>query len=285
MQSSLNMDYTQGERSLLEAIESGQLDRVVQLLSSGVEINTVLHSKARRESATVLGTAAYEGQLEILLYLIQNWKLSINYREPCLGRSALHWACMGGHLGVVRALLCCSNINVNCCDKDNVSPLIMASIYSYEQPEVIDALIEAGADANCKDRLNATALHYATDHNRSGQVIMSLVKAGCVASNFVVFGAGDPLANLIQHGLHHHCLYYLLAAGYKLQDSHSRLLDPYGMNPCASRILEQFRSSHSLKSTCRIAIRRNLGGVHLQKKIKCLPVPSALIQYLLLDKP
>ena len=273
MQSSLNMDYSQCERDLLAAIEAGQLERVKQLVGSGVEASTVLHSKARRESATVLGTAAYEGQLHILRYLLTDSALNVNYRDPCLGRSALHWACMGGHYPAVLALLKHSGIDVNRSDKDNVTPLIMASIYANTDASITNALIAAGADVCRRDRLNASALHYATDHRCSEEVVRSLITAGCVASNAVVFGEGSPLANLLERAFSPQCVQLLLAAGYKLQDS-----------PPPALALQAHDGAMSLRALCRVRIRAHLGGVHLQKKITTLPLPTQLIDDLLLKQ-
>jgi ankyrin repeat protein len=99
----------------------------MQLFSHVIGINTVLHSTARPESATILATAAYEGQVDIMLYLI-NCSALINYQDPLLRRTALHWACMGGRLESVQLLLTYGCSDVNCLDRDNVTPIIQAAI-------------------------------------------------------------------------------------------------------------------------------------------------------------
>ena len=59
---------------LLCAIELGELPRVKRLMSGcGMDLNTVLQSPFRHENATVLGTAALEGQVKIIYYY-----------EPCI---------------------------------------------------------------------------------------------------------------------------------------------------------------------------------------------------------
>lgn len=55
------MSYRNPQTLLFDAIFSGDTDKVVQLISSGMDKNTVLHSPARWDGATVLGTAACEG--------------------------------------------------------------------------------------------------------------------------------------------------------------------------------------------------------------------------------
>ena len=64
------MEHQEG--AVLSAIEHGDLTRVGYLLNCGVITpHTLLHSPIRRESATVVGTAALEGQTDIIKYIFQ----------------------------------------------------------------------------------------------------------------------------------------------------------------------------------------------------------------------
>ncbi|EDL20574.1 mCG11429, partial [Mus musculus] len=73
-------------------------------------------------------------------------------------RTALHYACAHGHLGVV-TLLIERNCNINACDDDNCTPLIKAS--QHQHGDCVAALLQHGADPNAVDALGNTALHYA----------------------------------------------------------------------------------------------------------------------------
>jgi hypothetical protein len=56
---------------LYEAIVANNLSSVKRMVSSGIGHNTVLHSPNRWESATILSTAAFQGNLSMVHYLVQ----------------------------------------------------------------------------------------------------------------------------------------------------------------------------------------------------------------------
>jgi len=53
MECHYSVNYQEKEEDLLCAITEGNLEKVRQLLTSGMGINTVLHSKTSQQSATV----------------------------------------------------------------------------------------------------------------------------------------------------------------------------------------------------------------------------------------
>ena len=272
------MTYQHKEDRLLEAIEAGNVDKVKQLITSGIGLNTVLHSKARRESATILGTAAYEGQTEIVQFLL-DCKVMVNYQDPCLSRNALHWACMGGHVEAADLLLK-HKIDVNCQDRDNVSPIIRASMYGNKQ--LVALLISHGANVNQFDRLHSSALHYASFHGKS-EIVTLLIRAGCIANNPAIFGQGTPLANLVYQGDFMNCR-LLVEAGYDL--SEDSWIPRYAFPPdedhpdrashMGTYLLHEYRNPPPLTRRCKTVIRKILGGVRLNDKQEKLPIPTRL---------
>ena len=74
-------------------------------------------------------------------------------------RTLLHTAASNGDLGVVRALLCTQNINLDILDKDECTPLCIALRDSHF--EMAQVLIEAGADVNLGGGIYGSALHLA----------------------------------------------------------------------------------------------------------------------------
>ncbi|XP_028641855.1 putative ankyrin repeat domain-containing protein 20A5 [Grammomys surdaster] len=73
-------------------------------------------------------------------------------------RTALHYACAHGHLGVA-TLLIERKCNINACDDDKCTPLIKAS--QHQHLDCVAVLLQHGADPNAVDGLGNTALHYA----------------------------------------------------------------------------------------------------------------------------
>ncbi|ESO90050.1 hypothetical protein LOTGIDRAFT_97628, partial [Lottia gigantea] len=123
---------------------NGNILKVKQLINSGINKNTVLHSPIRWEGATVLGTAAYSGNLEIVKFLLDAGA-SINFQDPCLARNALHWASMGRGTDVVK-YLSESGANINCLDRDNMTPLLQAAMNKHSDSVCI--LVQQGADVD-----------------------------------------------------------------------------------------------------------------------------------------
>jgi ankyrin repeat protein len=67
--------------------------------------------------------------------------------------------------------------DVNARDKNEQSLLHYAAEY-IQKPEIIIALIEAGADASARDENGQSALHYAAESNKNPEIITTLIKAG-----------------------------------------------------------------------------------------------------------
>ncbi|KAK3098282.1 hypothetical protein FSP39_017940 [Pinctada imbricata] len=129
--------------------------------------------------------------------------------NPCLGRSALHWACMGNQYQIVCHLIS-NGADVNITDKDSVSPLIRAAM--AKNTDLVKLLIDKGANVNQTDRLRCSALHYATVHGDK-ELIRTVIFGGCVLNNEAIIGKGTPMCNLLHKRDVNNCL-LLLEAGY-----------------------------------------------------------------------
>ncbi|KAL5004810.1 hypothetical protein ScPMuIL_018266 [Solemya velum] len=272
-----SINFRDPEELLFEAITNGNLSRVKQLMSSGINSNTILHNSKRWEGASILGTAAYEGHLNIIRYLLE-MKVSINFRDPCLGRTALHWACMGKKLDAVRYLIK-FGADVNLADRDNVTPILTATMNKL--CDICKVLIDNGANVDQVDRLNSSPLHFACNHGDT-KLICEIIKGGCVRNNLDIIGRGTPLANLAMNNDFENC-YILMEAGYRLGNEkwvHSNQLES---NKATHLVSYRMKNPPSLKSACRMTIRRRLGGHYLSRKIKTLNFPASLKSYLLLE--
>ena len=58
------------------------------------------------------------------------------------------------------------------------TPLHKAAMCVMNNPDIINALIQAGADVNAKDEEGETPLHGAADENTNPDIIIALVQAG-----------------------------------------------------------------------------------------------------------
>ena len=273
------------EDHLLHAIETGNIRSVQRLMSAGISPNAVLHSELRRESATVLATAALEGQIHILEFLLKLPNLLINGKDSVFNRSALHWACVGGHLEVAKLLLL-HGIGVNSTDRDNMTPIIQASMSGWTS--IVKMLIENGANVNLLDRMHSSALHYAAFHGRT-EIVTLLVKAGCILNHPAIFGHGTPLANLVYHGDFYNCQ-LLIEAGYSLKndtwipDYHASMQNG-ASSDIVDFLMHVYCNAAPLVCLCRSLVRSQLTltGPVLEAKICKLPLPKKLIHTVKLD--
>ena len=234
-------------------------------------------------------------------FVFQSHKHQVNYRDPALGRTALHWSCTGGHVEASRLLLQ-HNADVNCCDRDTVTPVLRAALSGCT--ELLKLLVQAGAQVLHRDRLNATALHYASFHGRHHQVEL-LIKSGCVQNNHTVFGHGTPLANIIYHRDFSNAV-LLVEAGYNLsndkwvlsvqdlprgplsitrrrREADNDREDEWSEEDVLKLLKHEASNPRCLLRSCRTAIRACMGGVHVQAKLNKIPLPSTMIRYLSLN--
>lgn len=104
--------------------------------------------------------------------LIASKRFNINYQSPW-GMAALHEGARGGHLDVVQALVE-KGANLNIKDVDERTPLYWASERGH--PEVVVFLLEQGADPTIMDADRRTILHRAARYGHTAVVKILLSK-------------------------------------------------------------------------------------------------------------
>lgn len=281
MKDTVTMNRAEANDSqLFDAIFSGDKFKVKELVGYGVDKNAVIHSPARWEGATVLGAAACLGHIEIVQYLLEEGA-PVNFRDPCTGRSALHWAIVGDQYQMCK-LLIKHGADINSEDKENVTPLLRATI--GRKLDIVKLIITNGADINWRDSLQCSPLHYACVHGDPALVDL-IVKGGCVQNSKVIIGKGTPLASLVHHN-DAESIGLLLDAGYDL--SNELWLNHHMNTNIKSDNFTQLlkhcqRNPRRLNTCCRYVIRQQMGGVSVQKKINSLNIPQRLKSYLLLE--
>lgn len=148
--------------------------------------------------------------------------------------------------------------NVDAQDRHGTTPLMLAVLHS--DSEIVRLLLEhAGADVRIYNQYHLTAFDF-VKYNQS--ILNDLIRYGAISFN-------DNDNNLFQ--------WLVLNKHMRL----ARLLIEAGYVP--ARTLFQTRV-RSLKSLCRLRIRRQIAGNHFRERISTLPMHNQqLIKYILLD--
>lgn len=264
---------------IFEAILYGNKSEVQQLISAGVDKNVVTHRHVRWEGASALGAAAYEGQMEIVRYLV-DIGTSVNFCDPCQKRTPLHWACLGNQYQAATYLVT-RGADVNHRDLEQTTPLLRAVL--GKNVDLVRYLIENGADVRHTDVLGCSILHYACIH-ADNTLISAAIKAGCISNNIAMIGKGTPLQTLATQN-DTRSVRLLLEAGYDLQNDRPwvKSLPPSCSNPSLQRVVKFNSQPMSLKILCRKTIRKAMGGVKLEQRLNKIPCPNLIHHYLTLD--
>ena len=151
--------YSYGDRSLHNAVWTGNIELVKMLLEKKADVNA-----RKTDGATPLFLAAIRGHTEIVKLLL-DYKADVNRGLPD-GDTPLHTAAWNGHPEVVKILLE-NKADVNARKRpDGDTPLHAAAWNGHL--EVVKILLEKKADVNarkCPD--GATALYLATGRNHT----------------------------------------------------------------------------------------------------------------------
>ncbi len=129
------------DEAFLLAADEGRLDTIRQSVEAGTDVNT---SDSR--SLTALHMASYKGHQQLVKYLIDQGA-DVNAADA-KSLTALHMAAYNGHSDTVK-LLIRSGATVDCRDSEGKTPLIHASTGPFAA--TVTTLVDAGADVNAKD--------------------------------------------------------------------------------------------------------------------------------------
>lgn len=155
-----NISQMELTEQLIAAIEVGDLSEVTRLLGSGVDVNMpykkeqdgelyvfypLIHAAARDYGAIVHVLLAAGADVEVRR---QN------------GDTALHVACIGNNLEIIRMLLN-AKADVNAANDECITPLIDSAIMG-NSAYAVSLLLQAGADVNRADNEGSTPLHLAS---------------------------------------------------------------------------------------------------------------------------
>ena len=151
-----NVKDEQGNPALIVAVawSSGNTEIIKLLLGKGADVN----AKESRFGATVLAFASSDGHTEIVRLLLENGA-DINAKDNVNGYTALIEATFNNNIEVVRLLLG-NGADINAKDVRGATALMMATI--KDNIEIVRLLLEYGADVNMVDNHNYTAIMLAS---------------------------------------------------------------------------------------------------------------------------
>lgn len=168
-------------RALHWAASAGSLDMVKLLVERGAKLDVKTNKNfITIQTHTPLYEAIQNGHVDVARFLVEQGA-SVDVVCDAAGFTALTAACRGNHLDLVRLLLARGASPNGAAGKSSDSftfPLAAAS-----SAEVVDLLVEAGADVNAKHALQKTALHWLAElppgrqHEAWGQGVLAAIRA------------------------------------------------------------------------------------------------------------
>ncbi|XP_046371140.2 ankyrin repeat domain-containing protein 50-like [Haliotis rufescens] len=160
-----------GDNILHWACIGGHVSMVKYLLSQHIiDINS-----RSKKGKTPLMKAAYYGQSDVLKFLVsEGANVSLVDDD---GDNILHWACIGGQVGVVKYLLSQYSVDINSRAKMGKTPLMKAAYYGHR--DVLEFLVSKGANVSMVDDDGDNIIHYASIRGQV-EVLKHIISRGIV---------------------------------------------------------------------------------------------------------
>jgi ankyrin repeat protein len=164
----VNSRGRRGKTPLYVAVDKGQAELVTALLAAGAD-PLLLKDKSNKP---LIHIAAKEGHLDIVRALLAYQGMHEIAAND--GATALHYAAKGGYTDIV-ALLLEHKADPNAPGEDLTTPLHLAAT-----ADIVALLVKAGAYIDIRNNKGATPLHFAVAKKRP-EVLAALLRAGADA--------------------------------------------------------------------------------------------------------
>ncbi|XP_072351976.1 ankyrin-2b isoform X27 [Scyliorhinus torazame] len=150
--------------SFLRAARAGNLDKVLEYLKGGIDINT-----SNQNGLNALHLAAKEGHVELVQELLERGAVVDSSTKK--GNSALHIASLAGQGDVVKTLVK-QGANINSQSQNGFTPLYMAAQENHI--EVVRLLLEIGANQSTatEDGFTPLAVALQQGHNQVVAILL-----------------------------------------------------------------------------------------------------------------
>ena len=147
----------EGDTPLMTASYYGMDTIVKKLVENGAVIN-----RMRKDKGTAVNGAAQQGHLTTLKFLLEK-DASLADKKSYEGRTPLGGAAMHGHLECVKFLLTKHKVNISEQDDYKATALCLAAYFN--QPLVVEYLLQQGADPSIRGIGNKTPLELSLQEN------------------------------------------------------------------------------------------------------------------------
>jgi len=155
------------DEQIVQAAMAQDAAKVIALLAGGADVN----AKGKYSGWTPLMLAARKGDIKLLKFLLSNGA-DVNAKSDVQNRTSLMEAVRNRKTQAVKALLA-ANPDLDAADWEGYTVLMFAAVSG--QREVVDALLDHGADVNLKNKVGSSALKMASGYP---QVSKQLKEAG-----------------------------------------------------------------------------------------------------------
>ncbi|KAF8796616.1 Histone-lysine N-methyltransferase EHMT1 like protein [Argiope bruennichi] len=248
-------------KCLFNPIKVGDIKKVIQLIANGVDPN---HKFNQHKNNTPLHIAAFYGCIGIVHILIQYgasidavnddletpFILAVEKDQMAVvrylvhtgteidvknenGLTAFHIACKNNSKELAKFLYSSGKFDINLQDDGGWTPLVWACEHNYG--DLVQWLLENGADPNVRDNEQNTALHWAACSGNS-EILEMLLENGCNLS--FVNQRGDSALHIAARKDNWACVKLLLARNASLdcinKDGETPITKCYCKDNCSS---------------------------------------------------